>query len=164
MSALSQIAGNAWVTAGSLLAALLTIVFTALANRRKSEIDESTLVLGKWKELVEAHESRLKRMNEDFEAYRINSREEREALKARVAELEHKVKSLEDGHAAAIRDRDEQIRARDEEIAGLKAAIRANSRSTAVLLTDHRPVEEQAPTTSEQVRPKPGSKRDGESK
>jgi predicted nucleic acid-binding Zn-ribbon protein len=89
-----QFAGHPIVTIGAILVSIMSLVFTAFATRKKSAIDESTLVLGKWKELVEAHEERIKRMNEDFEAYRRNSREEREALKARVSELEEQVKHI----------------------------------------------------------------------
>lgn len=106
-----------WVIAAA------TALFTIIAQWRKSRVDESALVLGKWKELVEAHESAIRRLNEDAERDRKRAAEEAHALRRRIAELEEQGK-----------EKDGRIKALETELEGLKRTIIQNSKSTAQVL------------------------------
>ena len=117
-----------WVIAGA------TALFTIIAQWRKSKVDESALVLGKWKELVEAHESAIKRLNEDAERDRKRAADEAHVLRRRISELELQVRELR------------------EENEGLKRTIIQNSKSTAQMLS--RP---EATATSQALRGEKGT-------
>lgn len=106
-------------TVGGWVIAVLTLFGTWVSNKRKADVDESALVLGKWKELVEQHEKTLKAANSQ-----IGSLENRvAAAEARIAELEQ----LRREDAA-------EMRSLREENAGLKRTIAQHSQSAAVLL------------------------------
>lgn len=101
------------------LIAFLTVAGTILYNSRKVKVDESAMVLGKWKELVEAHQSQIGSMAEEIKGLRTRVRE------------------LEEAFAAYKIDAAEKLAAKDAEIAGLKRAIAQNSQSTAYQLGRH---------------------------
>lgn len=115
------------VTGASLLVGLLGVLFGWLTSRRKSHVDESALILGKWKELVDTHEGAIKRLTDEFASYRATAREEVEALRKRLKEVEEEFASYR-------KSTDEHLRKKDDEIRGLKRAIGQNSRSTAFRL------------------------------
>lgn len=75
------------VTVGGWVVAILIALFTFIAQWRRGGVDETAVVLGKWKELVEAHESQIT------------------SLRTRINELEAKVRDLEE-HG---RDREARI-------------------------------------------------------
>lgn len=84
--------------------AALTILVSWLTNRRKSDVDESALVLAKWKELVEQHERTLATLNSDINSLRLRLdtaertiselQEQSRKERARIAELEEENKGL----------------------------------------------------------------------
>jgi predicted RNase H-like nuclease (RuvC/YqgF family) len=94
--------------------ALIVAVGTVLFNSRKVQIDESALVLAKWKEFSESHQAEMKRMKEDIAEDRSRYKSEIEALRERIVHLE------------------KELIARDKEIAGLRRTISQVSQSTAV--------------------------------
>lgn len=112
--------GVNWGAVSGWAVGLVAPILVYLATRRKSDIDESQVILGKWKELVEAHEASIKRLNEDFDRERRRSASENDRLMARVSELETKVS-----------DQATEIEALKAENAGLKRAIAQNSQSAA---------------------------------
>jgi len=85
-------------------------------NSRKADVDESALILGKWKELVEAHEKAIAAVREEFSAYRATALTEITDLRSRLTAAERRITELE------------------TENAGLKRSIAQNSQSTAHLL------------------------------
>lgn len=91
-------------------------IFVFLTTRRKTDVDESAVILGKWKELVEAHETAIKRLTEDFARERTRWQSENDRLQHRVTELETENARLKD------------------DITGLKRAIAQNSQSAAFQL------------------------------
>jgi cell shape-determining protein MreC len=94
----------------------ITVLFGFWTQRRKSDIDESALVLGKWKELVDQHQQAIKDIREEFSEYKRTALFEIAELRERLAEAENRIRELE------------------TENAGLKRAIAQNSQSTATLL------------------------------
>lgn len=121
MSALQAIGG--WAGLAGWATAVVGPFLVWLGSRRKADIDESAVILGKWKELVEAHEAAIKRLTEDFHAQRKRWDEENEALRKRVRDLE--------GEGRA---KDAKIKALEDEVVGLKRAIAQNSQSAAFQL------------------------------
>lgn len=109
-------AGWNWSAVLGWAAAVLGPLLMWIASRRKADIDESALILQKWKEIVDAHESAIKRLTEDFERERKRWSDENAALRHRVTEVETENRALRD------------------EVAGLKRAIAQNSKSTAYQL------------------------------
>lgn len=105
-----------WLTGlaalGGVLATLIGVFVTGRLQSRKTDVDESAIVLGKWKELVETHERQLAKALAEIDAVRkrvLDLETENTTLKRRVSELE-------------------------SENAGLKRAIAQNSQSTAFQL------------------------------
>lgn len=119
---------NPLVAFGGFLVGVLGAVLTWLAARSRAQVDESALVLGKWKELVETHEKAIASLREEFATYRRSANDEIEALRKRLREVE-------DAFATYRKDADKRVRERDSEIAGLKRQISQISQSTAVQLT-----------------------------
>ncbi|HEX8412459.1 MAG TPA: hypothetical protein VF637_01035 [Sphingomicrobium sp.] len=87
-----------------------------LRDKRKGDIDESALVLGKWKELVEQHQSDIRSIKDEFAVYKATAIAEIGDLRARLVKAEARITELE------------------TENAGLKRAIAQNSQSTAYQL------------------------------
>lgn len=110
--------GNAFAQWGGWVIGVLTLAVTFLANRRKGQIDESALVLGKWKELVDQHQLAIKDIREEFADYKRTAMAEIAELRERLGKAEHRIVELE------------------LENAGLKRAIAQNSQSTAQMLGD----------------------------
>lgn len=108
---------------GGWLVALGTIFFNWRASSRKTGVDESALILGKWKDLVDTHERRIKEMTAEFDRYKKTTDETIDRLQTRVGELERK--SAND---------DKTIRSLQDENAGLRRQIAQNSQSTAYQL------------------------------
>lgn len=97
--------------------AFLTLAFAYIRDRRKGDVDESTLILGKWKELVEQHQSDIKMLKDEFAVYKQTAIAEIADLRTRLIHAEKRITELE------------------AENAGLKRAIAQNSQSSAFLLT-----------------------------
>ena len=114
------------VIVGGVVAALGVIVGW-FQSRKKAEIDESALVLGKWKELVEQHQSDIKTLKEEFLAYKKSAEEELEAVRHRLREVEREF-------ADYRRTSEKRMMEMEAENVGLKRAISQSSRSTAVFL------------------------------
>lgn len=111
-------AGSALTQWGGWVIGALTLFVTFLANRQKGQIDESALVLGKWKELVDQHQAAIKDIRSEFAEYKKTALFELAELRERLAEAEQRIRELE------------------TENAGLKRAIAQNSQSTSMLLGD----------------------------
>ncbi len=92
--------------------ALVVAVLAWVQNKRKTDVDESAIILTKWKEMVEAHERRVSILTSEVDG-----------LRDRLVKAE-----------ARITDLEEIGRAKDRTIAGLEATIRQNSQSTAFQL------------------------------
>ncbi len=109
--------------------------FTAVGawwfNRRKTDIDESALVLGKWKELVDTHEARLRDMDSTFSEYRRSTTLEINGLRERITTLEANAKT----DAAIIREQQKEIEQERREKAGLQRQLSQISQSTAVQIS-----------------------------
>lgn len=101
-----------WGTITGWVAAVVGPYLVYRATSRKTDIDESAIVLGKWKELVDAHERSLASLNREIDS-----------LRDRLVTAEKRI-SDQDGEIAALR----------EENAGLRRAIAQNSQSTAMLI------------------------------
>lgn len=99
--------------------AAITIIVAWFRDRRKADVDESTLILGKWKELVEQHEKTLAALNGEIAG-----------LRDRLNAAEGRIRDLEEERRGDRR----RIADLENENAGLKRAIAQNSRSAAVLL------------------------------
>lgn len=91
MAGKMSLTANSLATWGGWVIGALTLLVTFLANRSKGRIDESALVLGEWKKLLDAHKERIDALDE-----RIKSLEaENKVLRGRVLALEkelHEVK------------------------------------------------------------------------
>ena len=107
--------------------ATLGVIVGWFQSHKKAEIDESALVLGKWKELVEQHQSDIKDLKEEFHAYRKNAEDELEAVRHRLREVENEFTEYR-------RTSEKRMSELENENIGLKRAIIQNSRSTAVQL------------------------------
>ena len=107
---------------------LSTIFFTWLKDRRRGNIDESTLVLGKWKDLVEQHRLDTEQhrhdilaIRDEFNAYRVASAHEKLALTNELTVVRDRLVKAES-----------RIGELENENVGLKRLIAQNSQSTAV--------------------------------
>jgi len=107
--------------AGWIVAALVA-VFTFVSNMRKTDVDQSAIILGKWKELVEQHEKTLATLNREIDS------------------LRERLVAAESGLVAA----NKRITELETENAALKRAIAQNSQSTAVLLKPNRAIDDDA--------------------
>lgn len=114
-----------WI--GGTLIALFTIVTTYLVNRRKVRVDESALVLTKWKELYDAHEKRIATYEKRIEGYERRI----EALTGEITLLRDRLSTAEDRILAL----EHTIIEKDKYIAGLEAQIGQITQSSAVILT-----------------------------
>ncbi len=70
---------------------ILVPLLAYIAQRKKSSIDESTLVLGKWKELVDQHQESIKDIRAEFADYKRTALAEIEALRDRLAKAEKRI-------------------------------------------------------------------------
>ncbi len=115
---------------GGWFVGLLTILGTWAYNSRKVQVDESALVLSKWKEFAEIHQADMKRLKEDMQSDRTRYEGELESLRKRIKEVEAEFAAFRKETVAQTKLREQQIKDRDEEIAGLKRQIAQNSQST----------------------------------
>lgn len=105
-----------WGGVSGWVMAIVAPLLVFWATNRKTDVDESAMILGKWKELVEAHENAIKAVREEFSAYRTTAIAEIADLRTRLVSAERRITELE------------------TENAGLKRSIAQNSRSTAHIL------------------------------
>ena len=110
-----------FVTFGGWVLALLVALVSAVVQWRKGSVDESALVLGKWKELVDAHQSQI------------------EILNAEIKSLRERLTASEKEFAEYRRATDKRIQELVDENAGLRRAIIQNSRSGATLIEGRPP-------------------------
>lgn len=133
-----------WLVAGGLLTAFVGAFFGWLASQRKTDVDESAVILAKWKELVERHEAQIERLNKSFDdyrdratkefaAYREVAEREAQALRERLSSAEKRIVELETDRTAMR-----------EENAQLKRIIAQNSQSNAVYLGPPRDADDEA--------------------
>lgn len=101
--------------------ALLVALVSAVVQWRKGSVDESALVLGKWKELVDAHQSQI------------------EILNSEIKSLRQRLTDAEKEFADYRRATDKRIQELVDENAGLRRAIIQNSRSGATLIEGKEP-------------------------
>lgn len=107
--------------------AVLVAIFAFFRDRRKADVDESAIILAKWKELVEHHEERLSTLGGEIES-----------LRKRLAAAESRISELQ----ADLEKERTARRKLEAENAGLKRAIAQNSKSTAHLLTANPDIED----------------------
>lgn len=105
-----------WGAVTGWIAAIIGPITVWLATNRKTDVDESAVILGKWKELVEAHEKAIASVREEFSTYRASAIQEIADLRKRLVAAENEIAELK------------------TENAGLKRAIAQNSQSTALFL------------------------------
>ncbi len=111
---------------GGWLATFSTFVLGLLMwqiQRKKGKVDESANILRAWKEMVEAHQSQIASMREDFTAYKIS------AL-AEIADLRKRLSANEREFSAYRKATEVRIHDLERENEGLKRAIAQNSQST----------------------------------
>ena len=116
--------GDLFSQFGGWLVGFMAVVGTIIYNSRKVQIDESTLVLGQWKNLVDTHQVEIRQLKEEFGIYKRDAMQEIASLRKRLGEVEQAFANYKLEAAQHIADR-------DLEIAGLKRAIAQNSQSTA---------------------------------
>lgn len=112
---------------GGWLVGLVTVLGTIFYNNRKVKVEESDIILSRWKDFSDTHQADMKRLREEMDKDRTRYEAELEYLRERVKEVEKEL-------VAVRKDSAEQILARDKEIAGLKRTISQISQSTAVQL------------------------------
>ena len=103
---------NIFVTVGGWVLALLVALVSGIVQWRKGSVDETAMVLGKWKELVDAHQTQIEVLNNQIAAQALELKDVRE----RLVKAEQRIRELE------------------EENAGLKRAVIQNSQSAALRL------------------------------
>lgn len=113
-AALQNVGG--WAGAIGWIGAFIGPFLVYLSTRRRTDVDESTMVLAAWKNLVEQHQSDIKGIRDEFAAYKASALAEITDLRDRLRNAESRITELE------------------TENAGLKRAIAQNSRSSAYLL------------------------------
>lgn len=126
---------------GGWLVGLLAVIGTIIYNSRKVAVDESALVLEKWKQFAEMHAADMTRLRAEMD-------KDRSRLEAELDEVRHELKEVQHEFAQFRKDSENRIRSRDEEIAGLKRTISQISQSTAV---QFKRVRQAAGTTDESV-------------
>lgn len=111
----------------------LAVLFSFWQNWRKTDVDESALILGKWKELVDTHKQDITDLKTDFAIYKAGAVAEIAALSLRLTVVEREFSEYRVRAA-------KEISHREDEIAGLRRAILQNSASTVIELgkTDQR--------------------------
>ena len=62
--------GDLFSQFGGWLVGFMAVVGTIIYNSRKVQIDESTLVLGQWKNLVDTHQVEIRQLKEEFGIYK----------------------------------------------------------------------------------------------
>ena len=107
-----------WV--GWLFGALAVATF--LLNRRKGQVEESAMLLSKWRELYDAHEARVKILITEIDD-----------LRDRLTEAEKRILHLE----KIVVEKDQAILEKDREIAGLHGQIRQITQSTVARLGEN---------------------------
>lgn len=121
--------GLGWPVVLGFLAAIVGPVLVFLASRRKTDVDETGLVLAEWKNLIAAHQ-----------ATTASLRAEIEGLRNRLGSAEDRIAHLEDVNRGLLSENE-----------GLRRQLAQASQSTAVML---RPmVKEGAPTSSARFAP-----------
>lgn len=98
---------------GGWIVAIVVAVITAAVQWRKGSVDESALVLGKWKDLVDAHQSQIGTLNAEIES-----------LRKRLAANEVEFSQYR-------RETEKRMRSLEDENAGLRRMIAQNSQSAA---------------------------------
>lgn len=83
------------VAVGGWAVAILIALFTFIVQFRKGGVDETAMVLDKWKELVAAHEAQINGMRAELEAMRRRINELEEVVERQNAEIVSLNKQLE---------------------------------------------------------------------
>lgn len=104
--------------------AVVGTLFGWFTNRQRANVDESALVLGKWKELVETHQTEIKSIKDEFAAYRKHAEEELSAVRQRLLDVE---KDFSDYR----RSSEKRMQELENENLGLRRMIAQNSKSVA---------------------------------
>lgn len=115
--------GGLFAAIGGWVVALLIALFTFIAQWRKGGVDETAVVLGKWKELVEAHQTQLASLKDEIVE-----------LRARVADLEDSNEQLEKTAkklAKDVEERDARIAKLERDLEGEKRNLQQQANSFA---------------------------------
>ena len=93
---------------------LAMLLFPFLVNWKKGKVDESAMILGRWKDMVDQHAEDIKELRDELR----NERAENARLRSSLADAHEEIGRLKD------------------EVVGLKRMIAQNSQSTAQMLGD----------------------------
>lgn len=104
-----------FVAVGGWVVAILIALLTAVIQLRRGGAEETAVVLGKWKELVEAHEKQIKGLNEEISALRHRVHE----LEELVEEQREIIKKLEKALEGERRQGAQRERSFKEQLARL---------------------------------------------
>lgn len=111
------------VTVGGWLVAILVAIFTFIAQWRKGGVEETAMVLGKWKELVEAHEHQIEGLHGQIKTLT----EKVVALESAAADLRKTASGLE----RVAEDRLHRIEHLERELEGAKRNLKQQAESFA---------------------------------
>jgi hypothetical protein len=130
-------------TLGGLIGIVGTVglgMFTAITQWRKGNIDASANVMGEWQKLIAAHQTQIKGLVEEISD-----------LRTRLAVAEKEIMELRAENAAQREHAADEIRRRDETIAGLTRTIAQNSQSNVAFLEPS--ATDRAPTAAARFAP-----------
>ncbi len=125
-----------WGTILGWVVAVIGPILVYVATRRKTDVDESGVILAAWKNLHESHQQDIKSLKEEFAQYKKNAMDELNAYRATATA---EISDLRD----RLRDAEHRISELEAENAGLKRAIGQNSQSSAMLLGGKPPATDQ---------------------
>ena len=108
------------VTVGGWVVAILIALFTFIAQWRRGGVDETAVVLGKWKELVETHESQITSLRQ-----RINELEDKVTeLEERGRQRESSIHELQSENRALRKQLEGERRQRQQQAVSFKEQLR----------------------------------------
>lgn len=115
-----------------LVGGAISFLWAAYTHVRKARVDESALILDKWKELVDHHQIDMARLKDDFEHYRHCAQEELNSLRVEAQRLRERVQILE-REIYQHRNREAELLSLIE---GLRRQIATTSQTVPVYLDD----------------------------
>ncbi len=92
-------------------------------HMRKAQVDESAIILAKWQAMTEAHERRIEGLTSEVDG-----------LRTRLVTAENTITEMQEASIERQKKHARELADKDEQIAGLRASIIQNSRSTAQML------------------------------
>lgn len=115
-----------------LIIGVLGILLPYLVNLRKGKVDESAVLLGEWRQMVDQHARDITELRDELR----KERQENSALRKSLNDAHDKIAGLQDQINVIKQRHVSEIAAKDNEIEGLRRQIIQNSKSSAQLLGD----------------------------